>query len=63
MINERQSPIHDPELQDYLAPKPLNLCAMLKKQEAYTGADFVIIASPTDYDPVTNHFNTCSWRQ
>lgn len=60
MINQRQSPIHDAELQDYLAHKPLNLRATLNKQEAYTGADFVIIATPTDYDSVTNHFNTGS---
>jgi UDPglucose 6-dehydrogenase len=60
MINQRQSPIHDAELQDYLAHKPLNLRATLSKQDAYAGADFVIIATPTDYDPVTNHFNTAS---
>lgn len=58
LINQRQSPIQDPELQDYLAHKPLNLRATLSKQEAYAGADFVVIATPTDYDPVTNHFNT-----
>lgn len=60
MINQRQSPIHDAELQDYLAHKPLNLRATLSKHEAYTGADFVIIATPTDYDPVSNHFDTSS---
>jgi UDPglucose 6-dehydrogenase len=60
MINQRQSPIQDAELQDYLANKPLNLRATLNKEVAYAGADFVIIATPTDYDPATNHFNTGS---
>ena len=60
LINQRQSPIHDAELQDYLTNKPLNLRATLNKQEAYEGADFVIIATPTDYDPVSNYFNTGS---
>jgi len=60
LINQRQSPIHDAELQEYLANKPLNLRATLSKEEAYAGADFVIIATPTDYDPVSNHFNTGS---
>ncbi len=58
LINQRQSPIHDAELQDYLANKLLNLSATLDKQDAYAGADFVIIATPTDYDTATNTFNT-----
>ena len=60
MINQHISSIHDAELQHYLALKQLNLRATLNKQDAYTGADFVIIATPTDYDPITNHFNTGS---
>jgi UDPglucose 6-dehydrogenase len=57
-INRRQSPIKDPELEDYLANRPLNLRATLVPQEAYAGADFVIIATPSDYDPYTNDFDT-----
>jgi UDPglucose 6-dehydrogenase len=58
MINDKQSPIDDAELAEYLASKPLNLRATTDAVDAYTGADFVIIATPTDYDPQTNCFDT-----
>jgi UDPglucose 6-dehydrogenase len=60
IINRKQSPIEDTELEDFLKNKPLKFRATLDKEDAYTGARFVIIATPTDYDPTTNYFNTQS---
>jgi UDPglucose 6-dehydrogenase len=60
LINQKLLPIQDVEMEDYLANKPLRFKATLSKEDAYVGASFVIIATPTDYDPKTNYFNTSS---
>lgn len=57
-INRRESPIEDVELEQYLAEKPLNLTATLDAEAAYRGADFIVVATPTDYDMKTNFFDT-----
>ena len=63
MINNRKSPIQDDYIEKYLAEKKLNLTATLDAKAAYSDADFVVIAAPTNYDSHTQHFDTLCFRE
>jgi len=63
LINRRKSPIIDREIEDYLSKEPLNLTATVDAEKAYSQSDFVIISTPTNYDPVKNYFDTRSVEQ
>ena len=60
MLNQKKSPIQDKELQEYLQTKELDLTATTNGEEAYSNADFVIVSTPTNYDPKKNYFDTSS---
>lgn len=63
MVNARTSPIVDKEIQEYFASKELNLKATTNKMEAFEGAEYIIISTPTNYDPEKNYFDTSSVEQ
>ena len=58
LLNSKKSPIKDKDIEDFLLNKELNFTATLEAKAAYESADFIIIATPTDYDSKTNYFNT-----
>ena len=58
LVNNKKSPIADTEIEHYLVEKSLNLSAITNAEEAFKGADYIIIATPTNYDPIKNYFDT-----